>query len=165
MKRFSLGIVMASVLALSAYTVAGAQPQRGGPGMGPRGDGPGAGRGAMMMLRGLDLSEQQRSEARAILQEERGALGAVRTEVQLHRQLQAELLADAPDAQKLAELQQQLTEAHANRLAAQINVGQRLAQVLTPEQRATARERLAEAPQRGVGPRGPEGRRARPQAN
>lgn len=41
MKRLTFGILMASVLALSAYSVAGAQPPRGGAGWGPKGEGPG----------------------------------------------------------------------------------------------------------------------------
>lgn len=165
MKRFTFGIVTAAALALGAYSIAGAQAPRGGPGFGPRGDAPGEGRGAMMMLRGVELTDEQRNEARAILQAHRGLIGTPGAEAELHRALRAEIFADAPDGLKLADLQQQLAQAHANRLAAQIAVGQQLAQVLTPAQRASVRERLAQAPQRGFGGRGPEGRRARPQAN
>jgi Spy/CpxP family protein refolding chaperone len=165
MRRFTIGIVMTAVLALGTFGIAGAQGPRGGAGLGPRGEGGGPGRAGMLMLRGLDLTDQQRSEVRAILQAQQGALDTVRAEARLHRELRAELLADAPDSQKLADIQQQLAQAHADRLGAQVAVGQQLAQVLTPEQRATARERLAGAPERGARGRGPEGRRARPQAN
>jgi periplasmic protein CpxP/Spy len=155
MKRFTFGIVMASVLALAAYSAAGAQP-RGGSGGAPRAEGPGAGRGVMMMLRGLDLTDQQRAEVRTILQAQSASREAFRAEARLHRKLRSELFADAPDTGRLADLQQQLVQAQADRLAAQIATGQQVAQVLTAEQRAAARERLAQAPAReGTAQRGP----------
>jgi len=145
MKRLTFSAVVATALALGAYTLAGAQ----GPGRPGGGQRPGGGPGAMMMmLRGLDLSEAQRAQIRAFAEAQRASGSTVGAERQLHRQLQAELFAEAPDSQKIGELQQQLAQAHTERVAQQITLAQQVAQVLTPEQRHTLRERLANAPQR-----------------
>ena len=61
------------------------------------------------------------------------------------------MFADAPDTQKIATLQQQLAETQAARLAHQIAVQQKIAQVLTAEQRAKVRERLTQAPASAAG--------------
>jgi Spy/CpxP family protein refolding chaperone len=77
----------------------------------------------------------------------------------LRRQLEAEIFADAPDAQKSAGLQDQLVQAQAQRLAKEIATEQKIAQVLTAEQRAKIRDRLAQQPARGA--RGPAGQASR----
>lgn len=147
MTRRTLSVVMAVAVAVGAYGVASAQGQ--GPARG-RGWGPEGGpAGALLMLRGLELSEQQRQQLREI-REAQPADGrqAFAVERQLHRQLAIELVADAPDTQKLAELQRQIADAQTARLARQVELGQQMAQVLTPEQRSTLRERLAQAHER-----------------
>jgi Spy/CpxP family protein refolding chaperone len=113
----------------------------------------------MMMLRGLDLTESQQEQIRAI-REAQPALDAGEADRGLHRQLQAELLADVPDMQKLAALQTRIAETQSARLAHRVTVQQQIAQVLTAEQRATLRERLARTPDqmrqgRPTGRRGP----------
>ncbi|MGH9371969.1 MAG: Spy/CpxP family protein refolding chaperone [Vicinamibacterales bacterium] len=155
MKRLTWSVVITGVLGLAAYTMAGAQ----GPGRGPGFDGPrgGFGRGGGQALRGIELTDDQKEQIKAI----READGEVRqgppVEVQLHRQLQGEIFADAPDPQKLTALQQQIGQAQSARLAKRTELEQKIAQVLTAEQRATVRERLAQAPQE----RGRRGGRAR----
>jgi Spy/CpxP family protein refolding chaperone len=168
--RITAGIVATVALALAAYTAAGAQgPARGqgqgqgqGHGAGPGGWGPrgGPGMGGMLMLRGLELTGQQREQIRGI-REAHGGPGAAIAAGQLHRQLRAEILADLPDQQRLSELRQQVLEAHQARIDRQLAVGAEIAQVLTAEQRATLRERLAQAPGRG-GPGGRRGMRGAP---
>jgi Spy/CpxP family protein refolding chaperone len=71
----------------------------------------------------------------------------------LERQLQAAILAETPDQQKIDELKNSIATASAAQLAARIELQSRIAQVLTPEQRAQAREALGKAPA---------GRRGRP---
>ena len=156
MKRLGISVAIAAVLGLAAYTMAGAQgPERqgfGGPGMhGPHG----FGRGAGMLLRGLDLDANQQEQIKAIRESARDAAQDPPAEVQLHRQLQSELFADTPDPARLAALQQQLLQAHSARLAKRVALEQKIAQVLTADQRATIRERLADEPER----RGFRGRR------
>jgi len=143
MKRFTFSVVIAAVLGVAAYTVAGAQGGQGG-GRGP--GGPGFGRGGAAVLRGVDLTDAQREQIKAIHETERDGQTGPPADAALNRQLQAELYADAPDAQKIADLQQQLAAAQSARLAKRIAIEQKIAQILTAEQRAQVRERLASAP-------------------
>lgn len=161
MKRITFSVVVAAVLGLGAYTLAGAQAPGRGPGAGLRMEGRG-GPGAMMMLRGVELSEAQRTQIRAFVEAARAVRGDVQ-EGTLRRELQAELLADAPDAQRIAALQQQIAQAHTGRLAADVSLARQIAQVLTADQRSEIRERLARVPERR-GPDGGRGRRAAPPA-
>jgi Spy/CpxP family protein refolding chaperone len=62
--------------------------------------------------------------------------------MKLRRQLDAEILSDSPDEQQIDTLRQQLVQAHGEELSRQIALQRKIAQVLTPEQRATARERI-----------------------
>ena len=156
MKRFTLSVVITALLGLTAYSLADAQSawrgfhdRQDGSGTiaqerrGPMGPGRGFGRGGpLLALRGLDLTEEQRNQIRAIREAEREGRQGPTAEAQLHRDLQAALFADAPDAGRIAELQQQLQRAQEERLAHRIAVEQKIAAVLTPEQRAQVRERL-----------------------
>ena len=145
MKRFTLSVVMTGMLGLAAYTFSGAQPPAPGPEGPRRGGGPGGGRGDFALLRDANLSDEQKAAIKAIRDAERVSPD-LPADARVRRELQAEVFAEAPDAQKIAALQQQVLQAQAARLARQIAVEQKLAQVLTAEQRATIRERLAEAP-------------------
>jgi Spy/CpxP family protein refolding chaperone len=156
--------IVAVLIAAAGFSMANAQGrgQRGpGPGGGPGGPGFG-GRGPGGFERLADLTDEQRKQVQAILQEDRASREGPPAAVILHRQLEAEILADAPDNQKIDTLRQQLIQAQGEELAHRIQLQRKIAQVLTSEQRAKARERLAEGP-RGRGERG-EGRRPRPQA-
>ena len=144
--------VVAAVAAVfvASVAVAGgqAQGQRRGPGFG----GPG-GRGLMPGIM-QQLTDEQRGQVRAILQEQRGERQGPPADAKLRHDLQAELLADVPNDQKIDELKQQILAAQAEGLDQHIAVQKRIAQVLTPEQRAKARERLAEGPRQDRGGRG-----------
>jgi Spy/CpxP family protein refolding chaperone len=144
MKRFTLRVVMAGMLGLAAYTFSGAQPPARGPEGPRRGGGPGGGRGDFALLRDANLSDEQKAAIKAIRDAERE--DGPPADARVRRELQAEVFAEAPDPQKIAALQQQVLQAQAARLARQIAVEQKLAQVLTAEQRAAIRERLAQAP-------------------
>jgi Spy/CpxP family protein refolding chaperone len=147
MKRFTLSVLMTVVLGLAAYTWSGAQREPG-PG---RPGGPGAGRGAMALLRGANLTDEQQAAIRAIRETSRTGQSGAPVESQLRRQLDAEVFAEAPDTGRITALQQQLLQAQGQRLANDIATQQKIAQVLTSEQRAKVRERLTQPP--------PEGRR------
>jgi Spy/CpxP family protein refolding chaperone len=138
MKKLGLTVLLTGALAVAAFSMADAQGQRRGPG----GFGPGMGRG-FIALQNLDLTDAQRDQVRAILQEERS--GEAPAHRKLHQQLRAELLADTPDDQKIALLRDQITRAQGEALTHQIDVQRKIAQVLTAEQRAKAREALAKA--------------------
>lgn len=141
-----LAIVVAGAVAIPVI----AQPPQGGrgPGRGP------AFNGALPILRELNLTDAQREQIRAITDAQRTADNPRRNLMDLERQLQAALLAEAPDHQKIEELKTSIASASAAALTARIDVESRIAQVLTPEQRAQAREALAKAPgRRGLKPK------------
>ena len=121
MKRLILSVVMTGVLGLAAFSLSNAQQSGDSPrGRGPGGPG-GFGRGGVAALRGLDLTDEQKASIMAIHDEQRQARTGPPADAALRRDLEAEVFAESPDAQKIA-------------------------QVLTPEQRAKIRERLAQAP-------------------
>jgi Spy/CpxP family protein refolding chaperone len=142
MKRTVWSVVVAVLLAVTAFGFANAQghAQRG-----PRPDfgGPGFGRGGPGgFARFADLTDEQKKQVQAIFEEERASRQGPPASMTLRRQLDAEILSDSPDDQKIDSLRQQLVQAHGEELSRQIALQQRIAQVLTAEQRATARQRL-----------------------
>jgi Spy/CpxP family protein refolding chaperone len=146
MKRLTLSVVMTGVLGLAAFSLSSAQQGGDAPrGRGPGGPG-GFGRGGAAVLRGVDLTDEQRAAITAIHETERQARTGAPADLTLRRQLEAEVFAEAPDAGKIATLQQQLVQAQSERLAHEIALQQKVAAVLTPEQRARVRERLSQAP-------------------
>jgi protein CpxP len=149
MKRTIWLAVLAVVLAVAVAIPVIAQPPQGGrgPGRGPGFD------GGLPILRGLDLTDAQREQIRALAQAQRGNDSPRRNLMDLERQLQTAILADTPDQQKIEELKNSIAAAAAADLTARIDLQSRIAQVLTPEQRAQAREALAKAPA-GRGARG-----------
>ena len=70
----------------------------------------------------------------------------------LERQLQTAILADTPDQQKIEELKTSINSASAQELAARIDLQTRIAQILTPEQRAQARDAVGKGPGRRGAP-------------
>ena len=150
MKRTIWSAVAALVLAAAVAIPAIAQPPQDGrgPGRGPGFD------GALPILRGLNLTDAQREQIRALTETQRTGDNPRRNLMNLERQLQAALLADSPDQQKIDDLKNSIAAASAADLTARIDLQSRIAQVLTPEQRAQAREALGKAPgRRGGGAR------------
>ena len=143
-KRNLLSGLVAMLFAVTVFSIVNAQGRgQRGPGAG----GPGFGRGGPGgFARFADLTDDQRKQVQAILEEERASHQGPPPSIALHRQLHAEILADAPDEQKIDALRQQLLQAQSDELTRQIAVQRKIAQVLTSEQRTKARERLAEAP-------------------
>jgi periplasmic protein CpxP/Spy len=147
----------AMILAAAVAIPVIAQPPQGGRGPGR---GPGAG-GLMPVLRGLDLTDAQREQITALTEQRRAAGDPGRNLMDLERQLQTAILADTPDQQKIEELKNSIAAASAQELAARIDLQSRIAQVLTPEQRAQAREAVGKGPgHRGGAP--PTARHFRP---
>src|SRR5690349_6014280 len=142
MKRTIKSAALAMILATAVAIPAIAQPPQGGrgPGRGPGFD------GGLPILRGLNLTDAQREQIRTLAEAQRGSDNPRRNLMDLERQLQAAILADTPDQQKIEELKTSIAAASATDLAARIELETRIAQVLTPEQRAQARDALANAP-------------------
>ena len=119
------------------------QGRPGGPG-GPGGRGRGGAMGAVFG----DLTDQQKEQVKAIFEAERQGQQGPPADMKLRQALEQELLADSPNGQKIEELKQQILSAESESLNRHIAVQQKISQVLTAEQRAKARERIA---QRGEG--------------
>lgn len=161
--------LLAVFVAASALVTISAQAQeppqrREGRTAGHRGMGPGRGMGPLAGLGRLNLTNEQREQVRAIVQQARTSGEAPRqTAAGLHRELRAAVFADAPDHAKIDALKASIAEARASALNARIALDLKIAEVLTPEQRAQARE-VREGRGRGPGAqaggrRGPGARR------
>ena len=150
MKSMMKSAVVGAIAAAFVASVAVAQSQ--GPG-GMRGPG-GPGRGVLQ-----GLTEEQRQQVKAIMDEGRDGQQRPPADAKLRRDLDTELLADTPNDQKIEDLKQQILLAQAEGLSRHISVQKRIAQVLTAEQRTQARERLAREGARGERRGGPQGGR------
>lgn len=148
MKR-TMWMTMIAVAVAAVVTIPlMAQPPQGrgmgrgmGMGMGPGRGGPGGpgGAGPMAFLRGVDLTDAQREQIRAIMEDHRGNAPG-RNVRELDKQLQLAILADTPDTQKIDELKAAIAAGTVEELATRIEVESKIAQILTPAQRAKARE-------------------------
>lgn len=150
MKTAVVGAIAAAFVASVAVADGQGPGQRRGPGIG----GPGGPGGMRMPGVMRDLTEEQRTQVRAIMEAQRSEQQGPPADGKLRRELEAELLADVPNDGRIEELKQQILAAQADGLNRHIAVQKQIAQVLTPEQRAKARERLAEAPAGERGRRG-----------
>ena len=146
MKQYAFRAALALILGLATFGMSDAQ--RRGPGRGLGGPAP------FLGISGVELTDAQRQQIKALFDEERASQDP-RAGVNPHVQLRAELLADSPDEQKVVALRDQIAAAQAERLTREIALQQKIAALLTPEQRAQAREALANASERrGAGRRG-----------
>jgi periplasmic protein CpxP/Spy len=151
MKRTVWSALLATILGAAVAIPVIAQPPQGGRGPG-RGPGPD---GVLPILRNLNLTDAQREQIRTITEAQRGAHNPRRNLMDLERQLQSVIFSDAPDQQKIDDLKNSIAAANAADLGARIDLASRISQILTPEQRAQARDALAQAPgRRGAPPRG-----------
>lgn len=150
MKRTIWSAVLAMVVAGAVAIPVIAQPPQGGRG---QGRGPGFD-GALPLLRGLNLTDAQREQIRSITEARRTGDNPRRNVMDLERQLQAAVFAETPDQSKIDQLKNSIAAARAEELTSRIELQSRIAQVLTPEQRAQARETLGKAPgRRGLKPK------------
>jgi len=100
------------------------------------------------------LTDAQREQIRSITEARRTGDNPRRNVMDLERQLQAAVFAETPDQSKIDQLKNSIAAARAEELTSRIELQSRIAQVLTPEQRAQARETLAKAPgRRGLKPK------------
>ena len=151
MKRTIWTAAAAMILAAAVAIPVIAQPPQG---RGPGGPGGPGGAGPMPMLRGLNLTDAQREQIRTLSEQRRASGDPRRTLMDLERQLQTAILADTPDQQKIDDLKNSIAAASAQELASRIEFQSRIAQILTPEQRAQARESVEKGPGPGPGRRG-----------
>lgn len=150
MKRtFWMTMAVVALAALVTMPVVAQQPQgrgmgRGaGMGMGPGGPGGRGGPGGLMpFLRGVELTDAQREQIRAIMDPMRDDSPAAKVR-DLDKELQLAILADSPDTQKIDELKAAIAAGTAEALSHRVEVESKIVQILTPEQRAQARENIS----------------------
>jgi protein CpxP len=147
MKRNLILLATALMVVIGATVAVMAQPPHGRGGRGGFGR---MGVGPFPMLRALNLTDDQRQQIRTLAEARRTEGGTVWQKLgDLHKQLQLATFAETPDLQKIQELKAQLSAATAEQLDARIDLETRIAAILTPEQRAQARDRLQNRPARG----------------
>jgi Spy/CpxP family protein refolding chaperone len=140
----ALALVMGLAMpaAVEAQGASGQMPPGGPRGMGPGGPGaqggpgmggPGGGLRAVMQL---DLTDQQRTEIRQIMQEQRQAGQELQAQVrQTQQQLMAAIYGGSQESGSAAEIVARLAELQKQVLEADVTVQQRVAQLLTDEQK------------------------------
>ena len=139
-----LAVSLGALPLLAQGTGGGFQPgqRMGGPGRG----GPG---GPMVPgLNRLDLTDAQRDQLHALMEQERQGDRPGQTLRQAEQALQAAVFADAPNPQAIESARTALNAAHAAELDHRISMMEKVAQILTP----TQRQELANMP--GPGGRG-----------
>ena len=160
-RLFGVGVT-AAALALTAALVTAQATQDQGRGGKPEQRAGQQGRGGRIggpmggPLGVLNLTEEQRTKIAGLRRAEREEAGPVETELRtaetaLHR----ELFADARDGGRVADLAAKVTSLQKQLTDLRVKHSASLSGVLTPEQRATLREREG----RGGGPRGGRGSR------
>jgi Spy/CpxP family protein refolding chaperone len=137
---------VAGLLAASSVALAlPAEAHRMGPGSGAQHEMQGRPGGGMRMLRQLDLTQEQRDQARKIFDEQAPALrerGAAARAA--HDALRKGTLDPNADSSRIRELADAVGKAHADAAVLRAETMRRVAALLTPEQRAKleqARER------------------------
>jgi len=148
-RRFIVAAALAIGLGALPVMAQGPGQRMGGPGRGGRGGPGGFGPGIMPMLQQLDLSDQQREQIRALIQADRPAEDPSQlrdAELKLH----AAILSDTPDPQAIESLKATINAAHAAQLDHQIQLLEKIAQILTPDQRQQVVKLQSEG-QRGGG--------------
>ena len=153
-RRHVFGLAFAAalvgVVAVGVSLAQNPPPGPPGPAFARQGGPPSAWRG---LLRGLDLTQAQRDQLRALAESEREQRVALAERLrELNQALETALFADVPDQGTIGQLKTDLSLAHQQSLEARIAAQLQVAQVLTPEQRQKVREAQAS---------GARGRRAR----
>jgi Spy/CpxP family protein refolding chaperone len=141
------GIAVIAMVAMIPVAAQGPQG-RGGGGQGRGFGGPGGPGGPMAILNQLNLTDQQQEQIKTIHQERRQERpGADMRELQ--KQLRTAIFADTVDIATIEGLKTAIASAEAAMLSGRVDTEVKISQVLTPEQRAKARELFAKGPMRG----------------
>ena len=132
----TLAVLLVAAIALATVSAQAPEGQKrqtqGRRGFGPAGP---------LMLQRLNLTDTQREQIRTIVEQERQGDNAAGKKLgDLQQELNAQVFADSPDHGKIDRLKAGIAQAEAEALNARIDVELKIAQVLTAEQRAQARE-------------------------
>lgn len=144
----TLSTIAAAAVAVTTAVAAGAGQPAAAQGPGSRRGGPGL---PPPILRQLNLTDTQREQVRALVQEQRAQSTeqSARKLVELQRALHAAMFADTPDTAQIDQLRAGIAESEAAILASRVDLQLKIAQILTAEQRAQARELSTRRPGRG----------------
>src|SRR4029078_9099808 len=133
-RRLAVAALAAAIITAPRLSRA---PGAGGRGSGRGGRGPGGpGMGILGMVHDLDLTDAQKQQIHALMEEQRkgGETGAqIRAAEQKPH---AALLAETPDLQAIEAAKAALNAAHAAELDHQVDLMQKVAQILTSVQRS-----------------------------
>jgi Spy/CpxP family protein refolding chaperone len=88
----------------------------------------------MQMVQQLDLTDAQREQLRAVMEDARRAGGPGEQVRATEQKLQAVILANPPDLEAIEGLKAALNTAHASELDRRIELMQKVAQILTAAQ-------------------------------
>jgi Spy/CpxP family protein refolding chaperone len=105
--------------------------------------------GILPGLNRVGLSDAQREQIRAILDQERQSGDPGEKMRQAEQALHTAVLADTPDVQGIESAKSALNAAHAAELDRQVELMQKVAQVLTPAQRQELAQLPPPGPRRG----------------
>jgi Spy/CpxP family protein refolding chaperone len=144
-RRFFVAAALAVGLSALPALAQGPGQRMGGPGgRGPGGPGlfPG-------LLQRLELSDQQREQIRALMEDNRPQGDPGQQLRDAETRLHAAILGDAPDAHAIESLKASINAAHAAELDHQVQMMAKVAQILTPEQRQELLKIESEGPPPG----------------
>lgn len=154
MKKITIAIITIAVLALGAIFVAA--QKAGGEGHGKRGFGHGRGDGGRggMMLRGLDLTDDQKNQVKQIMEASKSKVQPLRESMKASR----DKLRLATENGKFDEAQVQTLATEQANISAQLLVERertksQIFQILTPEQRTKAAQMKDQMKERFKGDR------------
>ncbi len=140
MLRISRVLVFAGVALTLSVPAFAQSPQ--GPGVRPGPPGGFGGPGGPGPLAGVNLSEAQRDQIRDLREHNRASMREQMQQLRdAQKALHQEIFAEAPNQSKIDGLQQQVLALRQQSEARRLELQQRIAQVLTPEQRKFVRER------------------------
>ena len=140
MKKITIAIIAIAVLALGAIFVA-AQKSAGGEGQGKRGFGHGRGHrgGGGMMLRGLDLTDDQKNQVKQIMEASKSKVQPLRESMKANRDKLRQATADGKfDEAQVQALATEQANISAQLLVERTRTKSQIFQILTPEQRTKA---------------------------
>ncbi len=152
-RRFVIGAALALSLGGLPLLAQGPGGQRNG---GPGRDGPGmpgGPAGMLGMIHELNLTDPQREQLRALIEDNRPAGDPGAAVRDAEQKLHAAVLADTPDLQAIESLKAILNSAHAAALDHRVEMMEKVAQILTPAQKQELLKLQAQGPPRGHGPR------------
>lgn len=142
MRTVTKSLIALSALALGSLAFAG---PHGGPHHGPKGPG----HALIKVVKELDLSTEQETQIRAILEEAREERRAERDGRKAEMDVfKAEILSDTPNVKKLHRMVDENAAERTARMHDRIDDMLAISAILTPEQRVEAGERLDEMRER-----------------